>query len=78
MNEEQLFLSKKDQTEETQAVEDEPIVYEEIAIFKQNDNSTSIINNIKKIKTRIRKDNRSKYVNAPSREIKEWFESPQI
>jgi hypothetical protein len=30
------------------------------------------------VETRIRKDNDSAYVNAPSREIKKWFEARRI
>lgn len=77
INKESAVFKRKDRTRE----------YEDVQIVDVDElrepNAAWMRRNPKKeknflVKTRIRKDNDSKYVNSPSREIKKWFELRRI
>ncbi len=56
-------------------MEDNAIEYENLKIIKED---SDLLNAKKSVKTRICKNYDSIYINAPSREIKKWFEFHKI
>lgn len=69
------MISKKEQIV-IYKIKDLKDKYEDMNVGFQKNKILLAVRNI--IKTRIRKNNNTLYVNAPSREIRKWFELRKI